>query len=200
MKIPFSYRHSFFVPVLSVTVLAHGTFFLQRGLFSSTPQFSVERAPSSMAVVILKDSNPEPRVQKEEAPVVTVKEVSAQVKVVAPKKVSPKPRKIPAEKSVPIASNHGALSEAKPHYLQNPAPIYPDFARERGWQGVVTLQVAVNENGLAGHVSVFQSSGFKLLDRAAVNAVRRWIFSPAHMGTLKLKSDVKIPIRFVLND
>jgi protein TonB len=67
-------------------------------------------------------------------------------------------------------------------------------------QGVVYLHVLVNADGRPDDVSVSRSSGYPLLDRAAVEAVRGWTFEPARAGGLPVSSPVEIPVRFSLAD
>ncbi len=66
-----------------------------------------------------------------------------------------------------------------PQILSQVHPVYPEGARQAGKAGTVLLKVQILENGLAGDVSVKQSSGNELLDQAAVNAVYKWHFTPA---------------------
>ena len=86
----------------------------------------------------------------------------------------------------------------QPDYLRNPAPVYPSAARRRHEEGLVILTVNVSPDGHAAGVSVKKSSGFKLLDDAAVAAVQDWEFQPARLGPVSLESDVEVPIRFEL--
>ncbi len=102
--------------------------------------------------------------------------------------------------AVTSAAGHGALTEARPNYLKNPAPRYPEPARRRGEEGLALLSVQVDKEGLVKDLSVSQSSGFGALDEAAVKAVQRWRFKPAHWGGLAVDSRVEVPIRFRLNE
>ncbi|MDA0262272.1 MAG: energy transducer TonB [Proteobacteria bacterium] len=82
----------------------------------------------------------------------------------------------------------------------NPAPRYPRIARERGWQGRVILEVAIAHNGIVDRAEVGESSGYRVLDLAALQAVRRWRFAvmqplPPAQGTM-----VRVPITFKLSD
>lgn len=99
-----------------------------------------------------------------------------------------------------LQSADGAWTEAKPSYLKNPAPRYPAEARRLGQEGLVVLWVVVNEKGLPREVVVRQSSGFNLLDEAALKAVTRWKFQAARVGPLNVESKVEVPIRFQLED
>ena len=85
-------------------------------------------------------------------------------------------------------------------YLRNPPPEYPPVARRRGEAGTVLLSVWVEADGRAGEVSVRQGSGSARLDRAALEAVRRWRFVPAKNGGVALASRIEVPIVFRLED
>jgi protein TonB len=67
-----------------------------------------------------------------------------------------------------------------------------------GQQGTVMLAVEVTADGRAGSVRLAQSSGFALLDAAALQAVRRWTFEPARNLGLAVASHVEVPVRFDL--
>lgn len=58
-------------------------------------------------------------------------------------------------------------------------PDYPEQARRSGWEGTVVLSIQILPNGRPGDVSVYRSSGYEVLDDAAVDAVRQWRFIPA---------------------
>jgi TonB family protein len=87
-------------------------------------------------------------------------------------------------------------SKAKPGH--NVRPEYPRTAREAGWEGTVMLRVEVLPDGKAGLVSVHQTSGYAILDHAALTAVQRWRFSPAMDGNFPVHSVVHLPVRFDL--
>ena len=90
------------------------------------------------------------------------------------------------------------LKIARPLYKQNLAPPYPRRARRLGYEGIVMLKVLIDENGRVDNLTVLESSGYASLDRAAVSAVKNWLFEPGTEGGLKKKMWVKIPIRFDL--
>ncbi|VVM07159.1 hypothetical protein MAMC_01459 [Methylacidimicrobium cyclopophantes] len=91
-------------------------------------------------------------------------------------------------------------TSAQPDYLRNPPPPYPEECRCRGQQGTVVLKVLVSPHGAAESVAVSRSSGFGPLDRAALEAVRRWRFRAATIGGTPVESYVMVPIRFVLEN
>jgi len=90
------------------------------------------------------------------------------------------------------------LKIARPLYKQNTSPPYPQKARRLGYEGIVMLKVLINQNGRVDNVAVLKSSGYVILDRAALSAVKKWLFEPGTEGGIKKKMWVKIPIRFYL--
>lgn len=88
---------------------------------------------------------------------------------------------------------------SRARYLSNPRPDYPEEARLRRQEGTVLVSVEVGADGRAKDVRLAESSGFPLLDSAALQAVRRWIFAPAEAGGLPVPSQVEIPVRFSLS-
>ena len=92
----------------------------------------------------------------------------------------------------------GVTVSASPDYFRNPPPSYPEPARRRKHEGVVLLRVGVSENGLVTEVQLTKSSGFKELDEAALNAVKRWTFKPGTVLGRPVASQVEVPIRFEL--
>jgi len=61
----------------------------------------------------------------------------------------------------------------------NTPPPYPGAARRLGDEGEVRLDVHVGADGTVLDVRLRQSSGSPLLDRTAIETVRRWRFDPA---------------------
>ncbi len=57
-------------------------------------------------------------------------------------------------------------------------PKYPARAKRMGWEGIVVLSFSVDENGNVFNIRVVRSSGYPVLDRAAVNALKQWKFAP----------------------
>lgn len=91
------------------------------------------------------------------------------------------------------------ITYAHPIYKRNISPPYPLLARKRGYQGTVLLEVLVSKDGKATSIQLSRSSGYNILDRAAIKGVRGWLFYPAKRGDELFEMWVKIPIRFTLN-
>ncbi len=118
----------------------------------------------------------------------------------------------PASRSAPefslggVASDTNALvtgellapPSADPKF-HNRKPSYPDEAARRGEQGAVVLMIHVSPDGLVRGVDIAQSSGFRLLDRAAREAVQTWHFLPAVRDGQPVPFDMPMRIVFDLN-
>lgn len=85
-------------------------------------------------------------------------------------------------------------------YLNNPKPSYPMVAKRMGYQGMVMLDVEVLAEGKAGEVKVDKSSGYDILDKAALLTVKTWRFTPAHRFGQPITQWVKVPVKFNLED
>lgn len=86
--------------------------------------------------------------------------------------------------------------------IKNPAPTYPRIARLRKYQGEVEIAVIADFNGNVIDANIYKSSGFSILDDAALDTLKNWRFS---MNKIKNKALSKnknyriiVPIRFVL--
>ncbi len=103
-----------------------------------------------------------------------------------------------------VAASEGGhrevLREAVPRYRINPKPEYPYVAAKRRWEGVVWLLVDVSSEGLVNNLQVERSCGYRVLDKAASKTVKRWEFVPAMRAGLPVASQVRIPVRFRLED
>ncbi len=90
------------------------------------------------------------------------------------------------------------IHRATPLYKSNPLPRYPASARRRGFEGTVTLLVQVSEKGNPIELEVDRSSGYKSLDRRALETVKDWKFEPGRINGEPTAMDVKVPVTFRL--
>jgi TonB family protein len=93
---------------------------------------------------------------------------------------------------------HGGGNGTRPRYADNPKPIYPQEAKEKGYEGEVVLRVEVLVNGRVGQIEIKKSSSYELLDRSALTAVKQWRFIPAKKGDIAIPLWVNIPVKFQL--
>lgn len=82
----------------------------------------------------------------------------------------------------------------------NRPPKYPAECRRLRQQGTVVLHVVIEPDGSVSLVRLARSCGHALLDEAAVEAVRSWVFTPASSNGVSVRSDADVPIVFVLRE
>jgi TonB family protein len=97
-----------------------------------------------------------------------------------------------------IFPSHGGGNGSRPSYAENPKPLYPQEAREKGYEGEVVLKVQVLISGRVGQIEIKKSSGYELLDRSALTTVKQWRFIPAKKDETPIPLWVNIPIKFQL--
>ncbi|MGZ5526573.1 MAG: energy transducer TonB [Methylomonas sp.] len=122
----------------------------------------------------------------------------------APSKIESAPAPTTADANVAskTTANTAPFTEANfnANYGSNPKPKYPGIATSRGWEDTVRLLVKVSAEGDSEEVTVQHSSGYDVLDEAAIEAVEKWKFIPAKRGETPVSSSVVVPINFVLNN
>ncbi|MEO6364981.1 MAG: energy transducer TonB [Luteimonas sp.] len=82
---------------------------------------------------------------------------------------------------------------------QNPSPRYPLAALRRRESGTVRVRADVGPDGVPTSTSLVEGSGSRDLDRAALDAVRRWRFRPAQIDGRPTVGSVVVPINFEAN-
>ena len=97
------------------------------------------------------------------------------------------------------APNRTAASIA-PVPTSQPAPRYPRDALRAGIEGTVQVQVDVGPDGVPTSVALAAGSGSRELDRAALDAVRRWRFRPAMANGQPTVGRVTVPIQFTVRN
>jgi protein TonB len=106
--------------------------------------------------------------------------------VVAPLPPPPAPR-------TPVRPG-GRIRE--PRRIVDVAPVYPPFAIAARKEGVVILEALLDENGNVDRVKVLRSE--PLLDDAAVQAVRRWRYTPTLLNGVPVPVLMTVTVRFSL--
>jgi protein TonB len=91
-----------------------------------------------------------------------------------------------------------SIREAAPLYRTNPPPEYPALARRRGYEGIVLVEVLVSREGRVQELRLSQSSGYSMLDQAAMASMKGWLFEPATVNEKEVEMWVKVPVRFHL--
>ncbi len=88
---------------------------------------------------------------------------------------------------------------AVPNSAVNQPPEYPREALLHGEQGRVLLSIHVLPDGRPGVIRVANSSGYAVLDQAALLAVMHWEFQPAQRAGKPVASVLPFWISFQLN-
>ena len=111
---------------------------------------------------------------------------STELDVEAPPELPPAPQR---------AEFFTAFDEPPQVVVQIP-PVYPDMARMAELEGVVMVQIGVNEFGDVVEATIIQ--GIDGLNQAAIEAVYKWKFRPAKQRDIPVPVRIVVPIRFVL--
>ncbi|MFA6009333.1 MAG: energy transducer TonB [Desulfobacteraceae bacterium] len=90
------------------------------------------------------------------------------------------------------------VKKASPLYSHNPPPLYPQSARVRRLEGTVELNVLVDTKGRVRDLNLRRSSGYKVLDRAAMDSVKEWRFEPGKTSCCPMEMWVVVPMVFKL--
>lgn len=90
----------------------------------------------------------------------------------------------------------GALQP--PALIKEVAPVYPEAARTAKVEGVVILSVKADETGKIVDVMVLRS--IPLLDQAAIDAVKQWVYEPTVVQGKAVAVVFTVTVRFVLQE
>jgi TonB family protein len=105
--------------------------------------------------------------------------------------------KIAAQQTEPAPQAIRAGRQAmEPKLIRKVEPVYPDLARKARVQGIVTLQVTVDEEGFVTDVRVI--SGHPLLSKAEVEAVKQWRYSPTLLNGKAVPVMATVTVSFAL--
>lgn len=76
-------------------------------------------------------------------------------------------------------------------------PKYPPTEARQGVGGTVVLVITIDGQGNVLDVAVEKSSRNRNLDRAAMDAARKWKFNPEMQNGVGVQSRVRVPVDFV---
>lgn len=104
--------------------------------------------------------------------------------------VAPPPAPV-IPKSEPLKTG-GHLQQAQ--LISSRAPEYPLVAKQAHVEGIVVINAVIGANGKVKSATAI--SGPSLLRRAAVDAVRQWIYRPTTLDGAPVESETRVEIRF----
>lgn len=164
----------------------------------------VNRPPQTHVTPLRAAPKQKPAPRAERQPEPSPAPPPAETVAVAETPKPPPPAPAPVESPVAEAVAPEPETYVQPifaaNYLSNPPPLYPLAARRRGHEGTVIVHAEVGSDGLCRQAMLKQGSGHPLLDRAAVEAVRKWRFVPAKRGETAVSAWVEVPITFKLEN
>lgn len=105
--------------------------------------------------------------------------------------VQPPPPTPPARQAIRL---HSGIQP--PRKILDVTPSYPTLARAARQEGVVILETVIDMTGAVEAVRVLK--GYPLLDQAAVDAVRRWRFTPALLNGQPVPVVMTVTVNFTL--
>lgn len=89
--------------------------------------------------------------------------------------------------------------EKRPEVMASVAPIYPADMRKAKIEGTVTIIFILNEEGHVEDPRVEQSSRPEF-ERPALDALRKWKFRPGMKDGQPVRTYMKLPMRFRINN
>jgi protein TonB len=213
MDASWGFRAWLFPVLLGISALAHFVL-VKNFLVHSSPQKIEFSSGETTEVLIIEEAPPLPEpipepaptpepVPEEPAPPKTEEILTTnQSEQVAAPQPTPEPRRIEKkptpQRPTPVAAAKTA-NVPQPVVIRNTPPIYPETARRAGWEGRVTVRVEVSADGLPMSVALQKSSGYGVLDQAALRAVKTWRFQPRTIGGVAMAGTVDVPVNFTLS-
>ena len=76
---------------------------------------------------------------------------------------------------------------------------YPALARQAGLEGMVVVNVIIDESGMPESARIARSVA-EVLDKAAIEAVMKQRFEPGRQRGRPVRVEMAIPVRFQLTD
>ena len=93
----------------------------------------------------------------------------------------------------------GAKGDPMPTLVKRADPAYPKSALEAGIEGTVYVKALVDTDGKVAKVEIIKSDA-KELDKAALDAAKKFTFEAAVSGGKPVEVWVTIPFKFKLAD
>jgi protein TonB len=85
----------------------------------------------------------------------------------------------------------------EPKKLKDVKPTYPDIAKQARVQGVVILECTISPAGKVSDVKVLR--GIPLLDQAAIDAVKQWVYTPTLLNGVPVPVIMTVTVNFKLS-
>ena len=99
----------------------------------------------------------------------------------------------PPAPAAPIRVSQGIRPPAK---VRDAAPVYPPLALSARVEGIVILEAVIGTDGRVTEARVLRS--IPLLDQAALDAVRRWVYTPTLLNGMPVAILMTVTVTFTL--
>lgn len=90
------------------------------------------------------------------------------------------------------------FSLVPPKPISTKEPGYPTLAKKMRYEGIVVLDIEVLPDGSVGEIKIVESSGYEILDKSALEEIKKWRFIPAYRNGKPVKSIVRQKVVFRL--
>jgi protein TonB len=94
----------------------------------------------------------------------------------------------------PVAAVRVGGQIKEPRKLRDVKPTYPPIARQARIQGVVVLECTISPQGKVTDVRV--TRGIPLLDPAAIEAVKQWVYTPTLLNGVPVPVIMTVTVNF----
>ena len=84
----------------------------------------------------------------------------------------------------------------EPKKIKDVKPVYPEAAKAAGVQGIVIIEIVIGTDGAVNEAKVLRS--VPELDRAAVDAVMQWKYTPTLLNGEPVKVIMTVTVTFSL--
>ncbi|MBU1213662.1 MAG: energy transducer TonB [Gammaproteobacteria bacterium] len=213
LNLPLTYMHALYdatlespwyerLTAVGIAVLAHLMLFAFWLAQPEPPMVAVNEMSISFANMQMQQADiaPQPEIKPEQKPEPKPRVIEPEAPPAPEPVVQEEMPSAPAMQTPPSPVQLDAEPDYRADYLNNPRPPYPLVARRMGYQGKVVLNVEVLAEGRAGEVKLQTSSGFDILDKAALQTVKTWKFSPAKRFGQPVTQWFLVPIKFSLEE
>jgi protein TonB len=84
----------------------------------------------------------------------------------------------------------------EPRKIMDVAPVYPDLAVRARVQGIVIVEATIDPRGRVVNATVLR--GVPVLEQAALEAVRKWVYTPTLLDGIPTPIIMTVTVRFRL--
>jgi protein TonB len=188
----------YFEYALVVAVIVHGAVFYFAPPYVPSPYKLAERKievlnlPEAMEVPPPPEDIERPQLPQE----AEISDDVSEDATIAPTAFNPfEPPVIPSQPETPDVF---FAYDSPPELIRAVQPTYPDLAREAEAEGVVLVEVTIDETGRVTDARIRESDTIQALNLAALEAARKFLFKPAKQRDVPVKCRITIPFRFTL--